>query len=107
MGRDCICAVRHEVPRLLLSVSRLQHALRRAFKGAYIANNGYDRESAIRAVESGAADLVAFGRPFIANPDLVARLERGAPLNEPQQATFYGGGAAGYVDYPALPAEAA
>lgn len=50
-------------------------ALRKLFKGAYLANNGYDRERAIRAVETGAADLIAFGRQFIANPDLVARLE--------------------------------
>jgi N-ethylmaleimide reductase len=75
---------------------------RKLFKGAYLANNGYDRENAIRAVESGAADLIAFGRQFIANPDLVARLERNAQLNEPQQATFYGGGAEGYTDYPTL-----
>lgn len=79
-------------------------ALRKLFRGAYLANNGYDRASAIRAVETGAADLIAFGRPFIANPDLVARLERNEPLNEPQPATFYGGGAEGYTDYPALAA---
>ena len=48
------------------------------------------------------ADIVAFGRPFIANPDLVTRLEKNAPLNEPDRATFYGGGAAGYTDYPTL-----
>lgn len=76
--------------------------LRKLVKGAYLANNGYDRENAIAAVESGAADLVAFGRAFIANPDLVARLARNAPLNTPQQATFYGGGAEGYTDYPTL-----
>lgn len=82
-------------------------ALRKLFKGAYLANNIYDRASAIRAIESGEADLIAFGRPFIANPDLVERLARNAPLNEPQQATFYGGGAEGYVDYPFLDAKAA
>jgi len=80
---------------------------RKLFKGAYLANNGYDRASAIRAVETGAADLIAFGRPYIANPDLVERLERNAPLNEPQQATFYGGGAEGYTDYPSLDTKAA
>ena len=48
------------------------------------------------------ADLIAFGKPFIANPDLVERLKRGAPLNAPDKATFYGGGAKGYTDYPAL-----
>jgi N-ethylmaleimide reductase len=76
--------------------------LRRLFKGAYMANNGYDRDLAIRAVESGEADLVAFGKPFIANPDLVERLRRGAPLNAPDRETFYGGGAKGYVDYPTI-----
>jgi len=77
-------------------------ALRSRFDGAYIANNGYDRQSAIEAVGSGAADAVAFGRPFIANPDLPARLAQDAPLNAPDEATFYGGGEQGYVDYPAL-----
>ncbi|MFK8252971.1 alkene reductase [Ancylobacter terrae] len=77
-------------------------ALHAAFGGRYIANNGYDRRLAIDAVASGYADMVAFGRPFISNPDLVARLRRDAPLAEPDKATFYGGGAEGYTDYPAL-----
>jgi N-ethylmaleimide reductase len=79
-------------------------ALRKAFRGAYIANNSYDRTLAVRAIESGAADLVAFGRPFISNPDLVERLRRDAPLTAPDVKTFYGGGAEGYTDYPALTA---
>lgn len=82
-------------------------ALRALFPGAYIANNGYDRETAIEAVESGRADAVAFGRLAIANPDLVERLRRNAPLNEPVRETFYGGGAEGYTDYPALEAASA
>lgn len=82
-------------------------ALRKLFSGAYLANNGYDRAAAIEAVNSGAADLIAFGRPFIANPDLVTRLAQNAPLNEPIQRTFYGGGAEGYTDYPTLDAKAA
>lgn len=77
-------------------------ALHAAFGGKYIANNGYDRRLAIDAVASGYADMVAFGRPFISNPDLVARLREDAPLAEPDKATFYGGGAEGYTDYPAL-----
>src|ERR1700680_2507578 len=77
-------------------------SLRKRFAGAYIANNGYDFELASKVLEAGAADLIAFGKPFIANPDLVERLTRGAPLNEPDKATFYGGGAKGYTDYPAL-----
>lgn len=76
-------------------------ALKRAFAGAYIANNGYDRAMAMAAVAEGRADLVAFGRPFIANPDLVARLAADAALNPLVQATLYGGGAEGYTDYPA------
>ncbi|NTE44335.1 alkene reductase [Agrobacterium pusense] len=71
-------------------------------KGLWIANNGYDRQSAIEAVESGKVDAVAFGKAFIANPDLVRRLKNDAPLNAPNQPTFYGGGAEGYTDYPAL-----
>jgi N-ethylmaleimide reductase len=77
-------------------------ALRRAFSGAYIANNGYTREMADAALAAGNADLVAFGRPFIANPDLVERLRRGAELATGDRATFFGGGAKGYTDYPAL-----
>jgi N-ethylmaleimide reductase len=77
-------------------------ALRRLFGGAYIANNGYTRALAIETLASGRADLVAFGRPFIANPDLVERLRRDAPLAAPERQTFYGGGAEGYTDYPAL-----
>ncbi len=76
-------------------------ALKKRFSGAYMANNGYDRDSAIAAVESGAADLVAFGRPFIANPDLVERLRRHGPLAQIDMATLYGGDARGYTDYPA------
>jgi N-ethylmaleimide reductase len=77
-------------------------ALRQAFKGAYIANNGYDRELAIETLSQNRADLVAFGRAYVANPDLVERLRVNAPLNEPDRATFYGGDARGYTDYPTL-----
>jgi len=65
-------------------------------------NNGYSQRLAEQAVADGTADLVAFGRPFISNPDLVRRLRDGAPLNELQADKLYGGGAEGYVDYPAL-----
>ena len=77
-------------------------ALRQRFRNTYLANNGYDLDLATSAVAAGKADLVAFGRPFIANPDLVARLKTGAPLAQADQATFYGGGVAGYTDYPTL-----
>ncbi len=79
--------------------------LRRAFRGAYIANNGYDRPLADAALRDGRADLIAFGRLFIANPDLVERLRRDGPYNPLNDQTLYGGGATGYTDYPALAAE--
>ena len=76
--------------------------LRRAFRGAYIANNGYDRARSIEAVASGHADFVAIGQLFLANPDLPARFRIDAPLNEADRDTFYGGDHRGYTDYPAL-----
>lgn len=79
-------------------------ALRQRFKNTYIANNGYDLELANARLAENKADLFAFGRPFIANPDLVERLKTGAPLANLNPATLYGGGAAGYIDYPALAA---
>ncbi|CAN7790017.1 alkene reductase [Caballeronia sp. LjRoot34] len=82
-----------------------QH-LRRLFKGLYMANNGYDLKLALNARRHDLADLVSFGRLYIANPDLVERLRIGARLNAPDRTTFFGGSAAGYTDYPALtPAE--
>lgn len=81
-------------------------AICREFRGAggraVILSGGYERKRADAAVGSGAADLVAFGRPFIANPDLVERLRRNAPLNDADQSTFYSAGREGYVDYPHL-----
>jgi N-ethylmaleimide reductase len=77
-------------------------SLRKRFSGTYIANNGYDLELANKVLAANEADLIAFGKPFISNPDLVERLKSGAPLNTPDKATFYGGGAKGYTDYPAL-----
>jgi N-ethylmaleimide reductase len=82
-------------------------SLRKRFKRAYIANNGYDFALAEKMLNDNAVDLIAFGKPFISNPDLVERLKHGAPLNEWDKATFYGGGAKGYTDYPALDAKQA
>ena len=76
--------------------------LRKTFHGPLIINQQFTKETAGIAIESGAADLVAFGVPYIANPDLVERFQQNAPLNEPDQTTFYGGGEHGYTDYPAL-----
>lgn len=72
------------------------------FRGAVIAASGYEAESGAREIAEGRADLVAYGRAFLANPDLPRRFREGAELNEPDSDTFYGGGAEGYVDYPAL-----
>lgn len=75
-------------------------ALRSRFRGTYIANNGFDRTLAEAHLAEGKAHLIAFGRPFIANPDLVARLRDGLPLAQIDPQTLYGGGAKGYTDYP-------
>ena len=72
-----------------------------------MANNGYDFDLATKVLDAGAADLIAFGKPFISNPDLVERLKQGAALNDWDKNTFYGGGAKGYTDYPTLAAEPA
>jgi N-ethylmaleimide reductase len=82
-------------------------SLRKRFSGTYIANNGYDFDLAAKVLDANAADLIAFGKPFISNPDLVERLKKGAALNDWDKTTFYGGGAKGYTDYPTLAAEPA
>ena len=76
--------------------------LRARWHGVCIASGGYDAGRAAQAITDRRADAVAFGRPFIANPDLPERIRRDAPLNAPDKDTFYGGGAEGYTDYPAL-----
>ncbi len=76
--------------------------LRKHFKGAYMANLGYTKATASAAIAEGRADVVAFGVPFIANPDLVERFRLDAPLNEADQSSFYGGNETGYIDYPTL-----
>ncbi len=78
--------------------------LKAAFGGVYIANEQFTRDSAQQALDAGSADAVAFGKLFIANPDLPARLRAGTALNAPRADTFYGGGASGYTDYPAADA---
>ena len=77
-------------------------ALRKHWRGGWIVNNGFTRELALQTVESGRADAVSFGKGFISNPDLTRRLREDRPLAAPDQKTFYGGGAEGYTDYPAL-----
>jgi len=84
------------------TVQAICQAFRAAGGGTVILSGGYDVERAEADLQSGAADLIAFGRPFIANPDLVARLQSGKELAVPDQTTFYSPGEAGYTDYPAL-----
>ena len=76
--------------------------LKEAFGGPYIVNEGFTKDSANALIAAGKADAVAFGVPFIANPDLPARLKADAPLNEPHPETFYSKGPVGFIDYPTL-----
>ena len=78
------------------------NAIRSAFTGTYIANGNYTADEARKRIQAGLCDLVSFGRPFISNPDLPKRLRLGAPLNEYDPNTFYGGDEHGYTDYPVL-----
>jgi len=91
-----------ELPDRPFDYAALKAAYRAAGgTGAWMVNNGYDLPLAQQAL-AGGADLVAFGKAYIANPDLVARLKAGGPFNEPDKMTFYGGGEKGYTDYPTL-----
>ncbi len=81
---------------------RVTPSIRRAFRGPLMVNGGYTAELGAQAIERGDTDLISFGVPFLANPDLVERFRTGAPLNAPDFATFYAAGAKGYTDYPAL-----
>ncbi|RMH50404.1 MAG: alkene reductase [Bacteroidetes bacterium] len=76
--------------------------LRRHYDGVLVMAGGFDRDSGEEALQQGRADLIAYARLFLANPDLPERFARNAPLNEPDRNTFYGGGAEGYIDYPTL-----
>ena len=76
--------------------------LKKAFGGTYVVNEGFTLQSGNAVLGRGDADAVAFGKPFIANPDLVRRLRENAALNEPKPDTFYAHEAEGYTDYPAL-----
>jgi N-ethylmaleimide reductase len=78
--------------------------MRAAFRGAFVLSGGYDKERAEKDLAAGRGDLVAFGRPFLANPDLPERFRTGAKLNAPDMNTFYTPGEKGYTDYPAMKA---
>jgi len=97
-GIAFLCAREHA------GADRIGPVLRRAFGGPFIANEGFDPATAQADLDAGHADAVAFGRLYIANPDLVERIARGAALNAPDPATFYTPGPQGYTDYPALAA---
>jgi N-ethylmaleimide reductase len=84
--------------------ANLKTDLRTAFDGPFILAGGLDQQSGEQALSEGRADLIAMGRAFLANPDLVERMRRNAPLNDPDPSTFYTPGAQGYTDYPALEA---
>lgn len=86
-----------------LGPKHLGSAVKRAFGGVVVTNEGYTRETGEQVVQGGEADAVAFGKLFIANPDLPRRFAENASLNAPVQETFYLGGTEGYVDYPPLP----
>ncbi len=85
-----------------LGANRLGPELKKQFGGPYVANEAHTRESAEQLLQAGEADAVAFGKAFIANPDLVKRFAQNAPLNAPDTTTFYADGPKGYVDYPTL-----
>lgn len=88
---------------MMTKQSRLDYReLRDSYDGLYMANNGYDKQRASQALANGDCDLVAFGVIYLANPDLVERFKTDAPLNSPDQETFYGGDEKGYTDYPFL-----
>ena len=84
--------------------ARALPVLRKIFTGTLIGNGGYDAASGNAAVANRETDLIAYGVPFLANPDLPLRYLKSAPLNQPQPATFYAGEEKGYIDYPALAA---
>ena len=86
-----------------LGENRIGPQLKAAFGGRYVANEKFTRPTAGQVLASGEADAVAFGVPFLANPDLVERFRRNAPLNEPDPSTFYAPGPKGYTDYPFMP----
>lgn len=95
-------AIAGPMAKTAVEAERLTPHLRRLFHGPIIANGGYDKASGEAVIARGEADLVAFGVPFIANPDLPERFATGAALAKPDPALFYSGGERGYIDYPAL-----
>ena len=94
--------VNSDHPMAMPGTKPIAPLLREIFGGTFMINGGYNKETGSAAIASGSADLIAFGVPFIANPDLVKRYETDAALNTPDPSSFYSGDAGGYTDYPAL-----
>lgn len=107
LGLTYIHLVDHEAMGTPPVPDSIKEKMYAAFGGPLILSGGYDRNRAEADLEAGKGDLVAFGRPFIANPDLVERMKQNAPLNEPDPNTFYTPGKEGYTDYPTLEEEKA
>ena len=84
------------------AVKEVAKHFRNIYEGTIIINRGFTKETAAQVIQKGDADLVSFGVPFLSNPDLVERFKAGAPLNQPDQSTFYTPGERGYTDYPTL-----
>lgn len=84
------------------AIQEVAKHFRKIYNGTIIINSGFNKETATKVLQDGNADLVSFGTPFIANPDLVERFKTNAPLNQPDQTTFYTPGEKGYTDYPTL-----
>ncbi|MBC2839005.1 alkene reductase [Robiginitalea sp. SC105] len=102
LGLTYLHLVNHEAMGAAPLPDEIRRSIRDRFTGTLILSGGYDAEKAERHLSAGFGNLVAFGRPFIANPDLVARMKHGEPLNDPDFDTFYTPGAKGYTDYPKL-----
>jgi N-ethylmaleimide reductase len=92
----------HEMANYNAALNYMTDQLKKIFNGPYITNGGYDLETGNAVLSSGDAEIVSYGRHFLANPDLPARFARKAPLNGPDFNTFYLGGEKGYIDYPFL-----
>jgi Terminase small subunit/NADH:flavin oxidoreductase / NADH oxidase family len=101
-AQDCVVGLAGLEPATPAGTTLAAPVLPKRFKGALILNGDYDAHSADAAIARGNADLIAFGVPFLANPDLPARYAERAPLNAPDQSTFYSGEAKGYIDYSSL-----
>ena len=97
-----IAPVESDQPEEKAGAEAIAPLLRKAFGGTFMLNGGYNKETGSAAISSGSADLISYGAPFIANPDLVRRYAEGATLNTPDRSSFYSGGGGGYTDYPTL-----